>query len=328
MPHAQHFFLNIVCIGARAVGEHTACAGHGRDALGQHAARAALRRSHRKAPCGQLLHYHFLQRIRVHGIDAIAQDIVKMLRIVQTHAPGLVLRRGLGRDADNDLGRLGIDGGRWVGVFQQMADPAFQMALAHACDAQRHRVQHAVAHGSQPRLDAVQEHGLQLLRRAGQQHGIFAGRGLVLEDHARRSAVGIGDLAAMGGHHGLLFVVFRHRAAPCREKRADLLQLRFIKAQRVAESAGHDLFGQVVLRGAEPAGKHQQVAAAACLAHHAFQPGGIVAHHCLKVHGNAQRRKFTAQKLRVRIQDIAQQQLGADGNDLSFHIRHPLVCRK
>ena len=50
---------------------------------------------------------------------------------------------------------------------------------------------------------------------------------------------------------------------PVRAKKVhDLLPFCFIKVQGIAKGFGHGLLGQVVLRGAKPAGKHQQIAAA------------------------------------------------------------------
>ena len=102
------------------------------------------------------------------------------------------------------------------------------------------------------------------------------------------------NFAAMNRHIGLPPVVLGHGAAPGAEKVLDLCQFLFVKPQFIPISTGHGLFGQIVFRGAQPAGKDQKVTALTRLADHALQAGRIVAHHGLIVHGNSQRCQFTA----------------------------------
>ena len=188
------------------------------------------------------------------------------------------------------------------------------MAFAYTRHAQGKRVQRTVCQAGQPRPYLVQKYGLQLGGRAGQQHGPLAPC-LCLEQHARRRAVGVVQLSAAHRHIRLLFVVRRHGAPPGGEKCADAGKLFPVKAQFVFKGARHRLFRKVVVRGAKPAGKHQQIAALHGKAHHAFQPGGVVAHHALKVHGDAKLCQLLRKELRVRVQNIAKQKLGAHGDD-------------
>ena len=160
-------------------------------------------------------------------------------------------------------------------------------------------------------------HGLHLPRDAGHQGGAMAV--FILEPGAGGGAVGVGQLVPPHRHHGLFAVVFGGGAAGAGKKVHDLPPFFRVKGQRIAKGVGHRLFGQVVGGGAKPAGKHQQVAAGAGGAHQLFQPGGVVPHHMLVQHGDAQLGQFPAQKPGVGVDDVAQQKLGANADDLGGH---------
>ena len=89
--------------------------------------------------------------------------------------------------------------------------------------------------------------------------------------------------------------------------------------QGIAKGFGHGLLGQVVLRGAKPAGKHQQIAAAFGFLYQITQAARVIPNHMLVQHADAQFRQFAAQKLGVGIDNIAKQQLGSYTNDLRSH---------
>ena len=98
----------------------------------------------------------------------------------------------------------------------------------------------------------------------------------------------VDDLPPVHGHHGLLAVVGSRLAAGAGKVASDLRPLFFVKGQRIAEGLGHGLLRQVVLGGAKPAGKNQQVAAAFGLQNQLLQPGGVIADDMLVQHADAQ----------------------------------------
>ena len=103
--------------------------------------------------------------------------------------------------------------------------------------------------------------------------------------------MGVGQLVPLGGHHGLLAVVGRGgapAAAGTGKKVHDLLPFCFIKVQGIAKGFGHGLLGQVVLRGAKPAGKHQQIAAAFGFLYQITQAARVIPNHMLVQHADAQ----------------------------------------
>ena len=323
MAHAEHLLLDPVGIGARAVAEHRARARHVRQALGDEAARAALRESRRLSRRSERRDRRVLDGLFAAGVDFIAQNGVKLLRVLLAHLFGVLGRVRLGRHADDHFGGLRIERGGGVLVFEQMPDLLLEVALADAHHAQRLGVQRAARHRGEPGAHRVEEHGFQFIRRAGEQHGVLAGRAGVLEDHARRGAVVVFDLAAVHRDVRLTAVVLGHRAAPRSEERADLVEFFLVEAKFVTERVSDGLLCQIVLRRAEPAGKDEQIAAAAREVDNTLQPLGVVAHDALEMHVDAQLRELAAQELRVGVQNVAEQKLGSHGNDFSFHGKSP-----
>ena len=74
--------------------------------------------------------------------------------------------------------------------------------------------------------------------------------------------------------------------------------------------------GQVVGGGTQAAGGDQQLAATRRFAQLADQALAVVADHALAEMGDAQGRQFFGQPAGIAIGDRAQQQLGADAEDL------------
>ena len=107
----------------------------------------------------------------------------------------------------------------------------------------------------QRRADLLGPHGLHFSRDTGHQHGAVALG--ILEPGAGRGAVVVDDLVAPRRNHGLFTVIGSRLAVGACKKCENFLPFFFIKMQRIPESPGHRFLGKVILRGAEPAGKHQ-----------------------------------------------------------------------
>ena len=165
------------------------------------------------------------------------------------------------------------------------------------------------------------QHGQELGRRAGQQDdqlAAFRRRGAA---RGRAHAVGKGVAAAR--QPGLLVLVLAH--GPVTEVFPQPAQTVRIFFQRQAQDAGHGLLGEVVVGGAQAAGGDDQVAALQGGAQAFFQAGGVVAHHAGMVQVDAQGGEGAGHMGGVRIDGVAEQKLGAHGNDLGFHAMF-LVC--
>ena len=115
------------------------------------------------------------------------------------------------------------------------------------------------ARGEQ-RTHAVAQQRLTLQRRAG-QHDDEAAVGLKRAGRGRAPVVLQHGAAAR--QHDLLQVVFGHVGVALAVQAAQAVLLGLIELERDAERAGHDLLGQVVARGAEAAGRDDEVGARA-----------------------------------------------------------------
>ena len=263
----------------------------------------------------QQTHHGVFQPRHVHIVGVGAEHLPELCQLFIAK----LLRRGriggAGGDADLALPRLAVDGGGGVFPVKQGGGLAGDAALA-AQHPQRLAVDGAVLLCQKPGTHLLRPHGLHFPGHAGHQR---RGAAPVLEPRPRRGAVGVFQLAAAGGHHGLLAVVGGGTAVGAGKKVQNFLPLRLVKMQRVLKGGGNRLLGQVVLGGAKPAGKNQQIAAGLRLPHQLFQPGGIVPDDVLVQHTDAQLRQFPAQKLGVGVDDVPQQQLGAHTDDLCGH---------
>ena len=129
----------------------------------------------------------------------------------------------------------------------------------------------------------------------------------------------VDDLAAMHRHHGLLAVVGGGLAVGAGKVGDDLFPLFFVKGEGVAIAGGNGLLGQIVCRGTQTSGEHQQVAPLPGFVDKIRQAVMVVADGAFPLDGDAQRRQFPAEVLGVGVQNVAEQQLGADADDLCGH---------
>ena len=80
-----------------------------------------------------------------------------------------------------------------------------------------------------------------------------------------------------------------------------------------AHHGGDRVAGQVVVGRAEPATDQHGVGVGEQVAEHALDPGCVVADLHLEVRGDAVGRQLLADPRRVGVDDLSEQQLGADG---------------
>ena len=120
-------------------------------------------------------------------------------------------------------------------------------------------------------------------------------------------------------HHGLLAVVGGGLAPGAGKEVHDLLPLIGVKGKGVAKAGGHRLLGQVVRRGAQPAGEHQQVAPLLCLVDKIRQTAMVIADGALPPDCDAQRSQLPAEVLGIGVKNVAEQQLGTHTDDLCCH---------
>ena len=121
------------------------------------------------------------------------------------------------------------------------------------------------------------------------------------------------------GMFGLQQVVRRHDRPRDLKMCADLVGDRLVAPHLDAHDAGDDVAGDVVLGGAQPAAADDGVAALQALADAGLDAREVVADLDLEVGVDAGQRQLLPDPRRVAVDDDAEQQLGADGNDLATH---------
>ena len=90
--------------------------------------------------------------------------------------------------------------------------------------------------------------------------------------------------------------------------------------QRPAQRARHRLAGHVVQRRPQPARTDKQVGPIKRLANHGRDTLLVVAHHRLSKQANADASQLACQVGAIGVDRLAQQQLGANRDDLSVHM--------
>ena len=244
---------------------------------------------------------------------------------------GVVAARG---ESDLDaLDARGEEGDRHAPVARQGLE-----ALAHGLGetglARPPRAQHPTRdHRGLPRValtgqevgqDRAFEHVGHLVGHAG--HGVdhlLAYRA----DQSRRRAAGLGDDRGATGNVGLEQVVLGHRAPPRPEHRADCRHDLLVALEGHVHHLGERRAGDVVLSRPESAADDDRVAARERGAKRQHDALVVVADVLVEVRADPVRRELLAEPLRVRVGDLAEQQLRADRDDLNPHGR-PLVCRR
>ena len=165
--------------------------------------------------------------------------------------------------------------------------------------------------------DLLGPHGFHLPGDTGHQYGAVPLG--VFKPGAGCRAVVVDDLVTVDRDHSLLAVVGSWGAIGAGEECHDLLPLILIKAERIPEGFGHCFFGEVILRRAKTAGKHQQVTAGTRLIDQFPQPLGIVPDHMLMQNTDSQFCQFPAEVLRIGVDNVPQQQLRSHANDFCRH---------
>ena len=164
----------------------------------------------------------------------------------------------------------------------------------------------------------VVEHGAALAGGAGEHDDMDAVR---LEGTAGSGAPVVDQNGAPLGDQGLLKVVFRQGASGAPGVVLDALQRFLVIDQLFPKNLGQDVFGQVVTGGAQAAGGDDDIGPAPGQLHRLPGPLGVVPHHGVPKHVQTQGGQPLGEHLSVGVGDAAQQQLGANRQDLDL-MRH------
>ena len=213
--------------------------------------------------------------------------------------------------------RLVVHADRRILPRADIAQRLVQRALAQAGRLQRARDQHrAGAALRQARADLIAPHPRHLRRRPGHRHH---DRAILLHPPARRRPARIRNRPPRRHDCRLLHVLLRHLPAAALEERAQMrLQLRR-HIGLLADRLGDRLARDVVLRRSQPAGAEHDLRAPPRLRDQIDQPLAVVADLVHVEQVDAHRRQALRDVLGVRVENLAHEDFGADGDDFCSH---------
>ena len=167
--------------------------------------------------------------------------------------------------------------------------------------------------------DAVMQHGQQLRRRSGQHNHKFPFRGF--HGAARSGPHRIGKDRAAPGQQGLLALIDAHGT------RSEVFpqpgKALGVFLQRRSRHPRHGFPGQIVVRGAQPAGSDKKIVFPQTVAKRFFETPGIVAHNAAAENVNTEFRQRPRHMRGVAVDGMAQQQLGSHSYNFRLHFLPP-----
>ena len=138
--------------------------------------------------------------------------------------------------------------------------------------------------------------------------------------HQPRRCTGLlGDTSGTNGHEGLAQVVARHAATPGSEHLEQTLYDLFVLDQGDAHDLGDDITGDVILGRTETAAHDDCVAAFQRHPQRRSDPLPVVAHLGLEVAVDPSERELLADPRGIGVDDLTEEQFGADGDDFAVH---------
>ena len=140
-----------------------------------------------------------------------------------------------------------------------------------------------------------------------------------LKRTAGRSAPFVDKHRAALGQPCLLFVVRRHRLADGLEKITDAVKRGLMQRHFLAEHRCQCFLGQIVQRRPEAARGDDDIRAVARGLHHMAQARRIIADNRLIKNIDAQLAQPLRDELRIRIDNVTQQNFRADGDQFCVH---------
>jgi hypothetical protein len=321
--HAQEVELHLGVVGNDGAAEEPAGTCHRCQPGAHEAAGERLRDTERQLVGIQQHGDRVLHALVVGTEDERAQQRAQLVLLGLQEVSGGGLIGALGRDADLDaLDAAGQEGDRGVAEGIEGGHPR-----SHHLRQRRLR-RSPGAQGATEDDGGLSRSPLQVGEHRRAHHRLHlvgnAGYGvdhLVTDraDEAGCGAEGVRDEVGSLRPIGLALVRHRHVSAAAAEHGADLLDDRGVAHEADVHHLGDGLARDVVLRGPEATAHDDRVAArqrAADGEHHARL---VVAHLGLEVGVDPGQRELLPDPRRVGVDHLSEQQLGADGDDLTPH---------
>ena len=261
-------------------------------------------------------HADGFQTGHVHAVYDVPQKLRGFFHHRSQHGFGGFFVRRLGRGPEAHLAGLGIGGKGGIlhpgdVIPHQLLHGAFPQAEGHDVMGDDHLAGKPPQIGKRP----VFEHRPHLKGRAGQ--------------HQHMDAIGFKGAAGGCSHRvcenravlrelRLLAVVFRHGQVDVPGKVVpDRLQHILPQHQRLAKGLADGLLGEIVVGRPQAAGGEDDIRPFPGNLQRLTQPLRVVAHHSVPEHVDAYAAESLRDLLRVGVDNVAEKQLRAYGNDLS-----------
>ena len=311
--NAQHLSLCLIGVGHRAALEKRAGARDIGEAFGRLPAGAALGKGKGPWVLLQQRKNGLFQIFHINAVDEFSQPVADMCNHGGAHGLRFRLAAGLGRHLEQAVCLLGIGCKAGVGhAVHFVGKNVVHAALPDAEDTHRVGDDHLIAQPFQIGHHALFEHCPALFGRARQHDDDLAV--LFKGTPGSRPACVVEDRAALR-QHGLLGVVLGV-FVPGGDIVIEGFIFLFIPLQLQAEGLCQRVLGQVIAGGAQPAGGDDDVRPLLRYFNALLKPAGVVAHHRVIEHIDADACQRLGNISCIRVGDVAQQQLRSDGDNL------------
>ena len=203
------------------------------------------------------------------------------------------------------------------GLLEQILNPLLDGRLAFPRDAQHTRADDRESCAvPQRRQHIILHHALHLVRHA--RHDEDGAAAMLDVDAGGRAAVVRDDVRA-ARHQRLLIDCAGWDAAADLEEATDVVGDRLVVREVETESGGNGGDGEVVFGGSQAAGHQDDVGPRDRQPQSLLDARGVVADSLLKVDVDADLSQPLRQVGRVGVDDLAEEQLGTNGDDLCTH---------
>ena len=308
--------------------EHIAEPGLRRQSTGDQPTGERLRESEGLAAVPQQLEHHRLHRVVVEPEDDIADDLANPPLLLVENGDDLRFGRGLRGDPDLEslpsTRKKGDGGGAGLIempdlVVQLLREPRLGLPPCPQRAAVDHRGD--AGPGLEIGKNARRHHLLHLPRHTGDRVDDLplVGAGERTHETGRRTRHRRVERRTHG-HVGLEKVVVRHLATTTTEHGVDLLDERTVSHEFDPHHLGDCIAGDVVLGRSEPAAYDHRVASIDRETQDLDHPIQIVADLGLVVAVDTDEGELLADPRRVRVDDLPEQQFGADRDHFTLHV--------
>lgn len=251
------------------------------------------------------------------GVDVAGDAGIDLVGDGGEEGMGFFVGDGAGGEAEVDFAGFGVGGDGDLGEVEEVLEAVFEGGFADADDAEDAGDEAgAVAEFEQGLFDGAVEHGEEFVGGAGEADDDFA---VFSGDEAGGGSVGVFDWFGAGGALGLAVLVGGEGDAAGAHEGFEAPFDFGVFDEGVLEGGGDGVAGEVVLGGAESADGEDDVGAGEGEAEGFDGAGEVIADGLAVQVVDADFGEESADGGGVGIDGLAEEELGADGDDLGLH---------